>query len=101
MSFGGQHEQWEQRQVSGVKGEDRPGSCKAGGAVEQNIFIGRYFSGSDCFQSEHESHHDTLTHLLLEICVHISIYCVSNNVVTVASLYPHEHILYVLKSYHT
>ena len=40
-----------------------------------------HFSGSDCAQTERLSHHDTLTHLLLEICaagqprsVHVSAY---------------------------
>lgn len=44
-----------------VKGDD---SCKAEGAVEQNIFREWHFLGSDCFQNERLSHHDTLIHLL-------------------------------------
>lgn len=44
------NELWAETQVWRVKGENRPDSYKPGGAVEQNVFIGRlYFSGSDCF----------------------------------------------------
>lgn len=70
-----------------VKGRDWPVRLHTWGAGEQSVFIGRYFSASACLRIEDWLNRDTLTHLLVEICAHISTYC--NNAVTLARLCVH------------
>lgn len=88
---------WQEKGERSIGSKVTSGLSKlhAGEASEQDVFIGQYFSGSGCLQIEDRLNRYTPTHLLVEICTHISTYC--NNAVMPARLCPARNVRTVSK----